>query len=110
MIISPTFCVRGRLSDLIVGIGNIKMIRSVTMLNDALKNQMTFFSRQWVVGVGDQNPDTGVQLKMLLVTAHIPQTPVQARMAQQERLMPRSTKSRRYCRTIEAFVKHSDAW
>jgi hypothetical protein len=46
--------------------GRIMMIRSVRMLNEALKNHENFLLIQRMSGVGDQNAETGMQAKMLL--------------------------------------------
>jgi hypothetical protein len=94
---------------LITGIGKIKIIRSDRMLMDAWENQRVFFTTQCVLGVGDQNPDTGIQVNMLLTTVAMPYAPMKVRVTQQARWKPVPTpKMRWYCRTMEALVKHSE--
>jgi hypothetical protein len=46
--------------------GRIMMTRSVKMLNDALKNHENFLLIHRMSGVGDQNPEIGMQAKMFV--------------------------------------------
>lgn len=94
---------------MITGIGKIKIIRSDRILMDAWENQRVFFTTQCDVGVRDQNSDTGIQVKMLVTTAAMPYAPMKARVTQQARWKPLPTpKTRWYCRTMEALVKHNE--
>jgi hypothetical protein len=94
---------------LIAGIGKIKIIRSDRILIDAWENQIVFLATQCVVGARDQNPDTGIQVSMLLTTAAMPYAPIKARVIQQARWKFVLTPNMRlYCKTMEALVKHSE--
>jgi hypothetical protein len=85
------------------------MTRSVRMLNEALKNHKNFLLIQRMSGVGDQNAETGVQVKVLDKIVQRPYAPTKARNPQQTRRTPLLTKTRRYWRMIDALVRVREA-
>lgn len=89
--------------------GRIMMTRSVRILNEALKNHENFLLIQRMSDVGDQNADTGMQAKILLKIVYMPYAATKARVNQQARRTPVLTKTRRYCRIMEALVKDREA-
>jgi len=65
--IRPIFCRIGSFRDFRVGMGSAIIMRSVRMLNEALKNQENFLLMHRISGVGDQKAETGMQAKILLM-------------------------------------------
>jgi hypothetical protein len=79
------------------------------MLIEALKNHKNFLLIQRMSGVGDQNAETGMQVKMLVKIVNRPYAPTKARNPQQARRTPLPTKIRRYWRMIDALVRVREA-
>lgn len=87
------------------GIGRPKIIKSVKMLKDALKNHMNFLSMQWPPGPPVQKTDTGMQVRIVVTTVSMPYMLTKTKVAQQESRIERPTKTRRYCRMIDILME-----
>jgi hypothetical protein len=70
--ITPNFCFCGRCRRDKTGIGIIRITKSVTMFNDALKNQRNSLDMQFPWIVESQKALTGIQLRMALRTHQSP--------------------------------------
>ena len=104
---SMAFWRAGRCSELMTGMGMVKMVKSVTTLTPAMMYQMVPWLRQKPFTSGFQKASTGMQDKGSKKHRVIPQ---QIRKPRQKRMIFRRAvleKMRRYCSRIEILVRQT---